>query len=433
MPCTKNHMLQSRTVDSCISRHDLVPLRQSNNAHTPCHTSMRVSQVTVKTIEALIDRACRSDLKGPSLELNMAIIDTLRNHPKHERHAAFYLLGYINGLYGPPAMLALSLLDGCVVNLGFSFQYIIGTKEFLNKLVWKFPVDAPRIIHQVMEKILYLIHKWYLGISTYPPYSDDLSNIRAMHRLLSSKGYQFPHIPQSEINVMIPKLPLQSKREMEQERTTILNTRLKELLRRGRPEDLRAANDLIKEMTGYDPETRPNYMLMIERELRRIREKADKLNHLMGSDWNGIEMTERSSSRHQSLIDLYSYCKQAYTRTERLLNKEEDGSEEDSYPLDALRELHDTLSRVLRRYESPHDASNASSSHTEDTGQICLLDLDVETLSSTITMATPSQNTSANSSMTDLRLINDIVQEHPNLPKDLTELMDLRFNGNLLM
>lgn len=82
-----------------------------------------------------------------------------------ERYTAFYIIGYVNGLYGPPAMLALSLLDACVVNLGFSFQYIVGTKEFLNKLVWKFPVECPVIIinwnnHQLTYLRKYYIKSW---------------------------------------------------------------------------------------------------------------------------------------------------------------------------------------------------------------------------------------------------------------------------------
>jgi ADP-ribosylation factor-binding protein GGA len=381
-----------------------------------------VPQVTVKTIEALIDRACQNDLKGPNLELNLAIIDTLKAHPKYERHAAFYMLGYINGLYGPPALLALSLLDGCVINLGFSFQYVIGTKEFLNKLVWKFPVDAPKVKHQVMEKILYLIHKWHHGIASYGPYTYDLANIRAMHKLLVSKGYRFPHVPTAEIAIMTPCHPLQTKKEMEQQREMIHNVRLKELLRRGKPEDLKAANELIKEMTGYDPENRPDYMFMIEQELASIKNKAEILGKLIGSNWKGIDHVSKDVAEHKTLTSIYSYCKQAYEKTKKLLSD----PNLDEFPLEALQDLDDTLSRVLNRYESPNQvqASEPDTNAVSDQGQICLLDLDVDTFSNAIQ--------SQNSSMTDLRIMSDIIQEHPNLPKELTELMDLRFHGNLL-
>lgn len=153
-----------------------------------------------------------------------------------------------------------------------------------------------------MEKILFLIHKWYLGIASYPPYHHDLSNIRAMHRLLQSKGYQFPHVPSSEISIMMPSNSLKSKREMEEERSMIQNTRLKELLRRGKPEDLKAANELIKEMTGYDPDNRPNYMLMIEKELKKIKDKVLLLEKLMGSDWNGIDNVSTEKKKIQVSI-----------------------------------------------------------------------------------------------------------------------------------
>lgn len=123
------------------------------------------------------------------------------------------------------------------------------------------------------------------------------------------------------------------------------------------------------------------------------------------------------------------FCERAYTKTQKLV--QEDDSE--NYPLPALQDLNDTLSRVILKYcNEEHDQPQQP---VDDHGQICLLDLDVNEFSNVVSgdNVEIDNNTSANSSVTDLRTMNFIVQEHPNLPKELTELMDLRFNGNLLL
>lgn len=95
--------------------------------------------------------------------------------------------------------------------------------------------------------------------------------------------------------------------------------------------------------------------------------------------------------------------------------------------------MNDTLHRVILKYSNNQD--DQPQQPVDDHGQICLLDLDDDEFSNIVSRDNNEidNNVSANSSVTDLRTMNSIVQEHPDLPKELTELMDLRFNGNLLL
>lgn len=94
--------------------------------------------------------------------------------------------------------------------------------------------------------------------------------------------------------------------------------------------------------------------------------------------------------------------------------------------------MNHTLYRVIFKYcNNEHDQLQQP---VGDHGQICLLDLDDDEFSNIVSRDNVEidNNVSANSSITDLRTINSIVQEHPDLPKELTDLMDLRFSANLL-
>jgi len=95
------------------------------------------------------------------------------------------------------SMLALALLDTLVQACGYPFQLQIGTKEFLNELVRRFPERPPPFPGPVMTRILELIHTWKETICTDSRWKEDLGNIRDMHRLLTFKGYRFREISQT--------------------------------------------------------------------------------------------------------------------------------------------------------------------------------------------------------------------------------------------
>ena len=91
-------------------------------------------------------------------------------------------------------MLALALLDTLVQSCGYAFHLQIGTKEFLNELVRRFPERPPPFPGPVMTRILELIHTWKESICAESKWKEDLGNIRDMHRLLTFKGYRFREI-----------------------------------------------------------------------------------------------------------------------------------------------------------------------------------------------------------------------------------------------
>lgn len=156
-------------------------------------------------LQRYIQQACSPENFEPNLSLNLEIADLINlkkgNAP---REAAVAIVNYINHRNANVALLALSLLDICVKNCGYPFQLQVGTKEFLNELVRRFPERPPARASRVQMKILEAIEEWKSTICQTSRYKEDLGFIRDMHRLLSFKGYVFPQVRREDAAVLNP-------------------------------------------------------------------------------------------------------------------------------------------------------------------------------------------------------------------------------------
>ena len=197
------------------------------------------------------------------------------------------------------ALLALSLLDTLIQSCGYAFHLQIATKDFLNELVRRFPERPPPFPGPVMSRILDLIHGWKEGICTESRWKEDLGNIRDMHRLLTFKGYRFRELPRRSIpepsmvrcirclplTLCLPLIlsfqSLKSAEELENEDREAQSAKLQELIRRGTPRDLAAAQELMKSLAGANPDTKPDYRAQALADLAKLQSKVVLLNELL--------------------------------------------------------------------------------------------------------------------------------------------------------
>jgi ADP-ribosylation factor-binding protein GGA len=177
------------------------------------------------------------------------------------------------------AILALSLLDTLVQSCGYPFHLQISTKEFLNELVRRFPERPPPFPGPVMSRILDLIHGWREGICAQSRWKDDLGNIRDMHRLLTFKGYRFRELPRQDS--LEAASNIKSAEELESEDREAQSAKLQELIRRGTPRDLAAAQELMKALAGANPEAKPDYRSQALTELNKLEHKVILLNEML--------------------------------------------------------------------------------------------------------------------------------------------------------
>jgi len=131
-----------------------------------------------------------------------------------------------------------------------------------------------------MSRILELIHSWKEGICNESRWREDLGNIRDMHRLLTFKGYRFRDTSRQHQSLETVA-NLKSAEELEEEDREAQSAKLQELIRRGTPRDLAAAQELMKSLAGANPDTKPDYRTQALTDLNKLEQKVILLNEML--------------------------------------------------------------------------------------------------------------------------------------------------------
>lgn len=76
---------------------------------------------------------------------------------------------------------------------------------------------------------------------------------------------------------------LKSPEELEEEDRAAQAAKLQELIRRGTPKDLAAAQQLMKIMSGAEPEKRPDYEAQTKKELNMVQQRVVMLNDMLSN------------------------------------------------------------------------------------------------------------------------------------------------------
>ncbi|KAF9350129.1 hypothetical protein BGX26_011660 [Mortierella sp. AD094] len=319
-------------------------------------------------LETYIERACDPRYYGPDLALNLEICDVINEKQKNTpREAAIYIVRLVNHKNMHVGMLALGLLDNCVKNCGYPFHLQIASKEFLNALVRRFPERPLTVPTPVQNRILEMIQEWYTTLCKTSRYKEDLVHIRDMHRLLSFKGYRFPQTKKTAAVVLNPADSLKTPAELEEEDRVAHSARLQELIRRGRPEDVRAANELVKKMTGFEQDQKPDYVEQASAELNKILQKAALLNEML----NDVKPGE-IVGRGDIFEDLFGTCKAVHPKVQNIISEDKDPDN-----IDTLLRLDEVLTIVIDQYEKvkngdlvkvalPENSSSSSNNNNGD-------------------------------------------------------------------
>lgn len=300
---------------------------------------------TKETLTAYIERACDPQLHEPNLSLDLEIADFINAKKANTpREAAVEIIRLINHRNTHVAMLALNLLDLLVKNCGYPFHLQISTKDFLNELVRRFPERPPTFPPAPMAKILELVHEWKNTLCVTSKHKEDLVHIRDMHRLLSYKGYRFPDYDKRAASVLNPTDNLQTPDELEEEDRAAQAAKLQELIRRGTPKDLAAAQELMKVMAGAEPEKKPNYAQQVQKELDKIQQRILLLNEML----NNVKPGERFADG-DAFDQIAHKCRQVQPKIQKWI---EDSAENDPDSMDRLLLMNDLINNIVTRYEA---------------------------------------------------------------------------------
>uniref|UniRef100_A0A8B9ESM7 Golgi associated, gamma adaptin ear containing, ARF binding protein 1 n=1 Tax=Anser cygnoides TaxID=8845 RepID=A0A8B9ESM7_ANSCY len=232
------------------------------------------------------------------------------------------------------AIQALTVLESCMKSCGKRFHDEVGKFRFLNELI---KVVSPKYLgsrtpEKVKSKILELMYSWTLGL----PHE---VKILEAYQMLKKQGIVKcdPKLPD---DAPFPPPPPRPKNIIfdDEEKSKILAR----LLKSSHPEDLRAANKLIKEMVQEDQKR----MEKISKRVNAIEEVNNNVKLLteMVTNYSKGETTE---SNEDLMKELYQRCERMRPMLFRLASDTEDNDE----ALAEILQANDNLTQVINLYK----------------------------------------------------------------------------------
>ncbi|KFZ53941.1 ADP-ribosylation factor-binding protein GGA1, partial [Antrostomus carolinensis] len=232
------------------------------------------------------------------------------------------------------AIQALTVLESCMKSCGKRFHDEVGKFRFLNELI---KVVSPKYLgsrtpEKVKSKILELMYSWTLGL----PHEVKISEA---YQMLKKQGIVKcdPKLPDDAPFLPPPPRPKNIIFD-DEEKSKILAR----LLKSSHPEDLRAANKLIKEMVQEDQKR----MEKISKRVNAIEEVNNNVKLLteMVTNYSKGETTE---SNEDLMKELYQRCERMRPMLFRLASDTEDNDE----ALAEILQANDNLTQVINLYK----------------------------------------------------------------------------------
>ncbi|CAI5792475.1 ADP-ribosylation factor-binding protein GGA2 isoform X1 [Podarcis lilfordi] len=236
------------------------------------------------------------------------------------------------------ALHALTVLEMCVNNCGENFHHEMGKFRFLNGLI---KVLSPKYLGEwstdrVKSRIVELLFSWMVWFPQEV-------KIRDAYQMLKKQGIvkQDPKLPEDKILPPPSPRPASSIFDADDEKSKLLTR----LLKSKNPEDLQAANRLIKGMIREEQEKSAK----VSRRLNALKEahsNAEALEEMLRS-WQESKGAGTPTSTLELLQATFAKCE----RLKPLLFRVASETVEDEEALGEVLQASDRLTRVLCSYK----------------------------------------------------------------------------------
>ncbi|XP_069509144.1 ADP-ribosylation factor-binding protein GGA1 [Ambystoma mexicanum] len=287
-----------------------------------------------ESLESRINRATNPLNKELDLDSVQTFCEQLNRELEGPQLATRLLAHKIQSPQEWEAVQALTVLETCMKNCGKRFHNEVGKFRFLNELI---KVVSPKYLggrspEKVKSKILELMYSWTLGLP-------DEAKIAEAYQMLKKQGI-LKEDPVLQEDVLIPPPPPPRPRNVifdDEEKSKMLAR----LLKSTHPEDLRAANKLIKEMVQEDQKR----MEKISKRVNAIEEVNNNVS-LLTDMLSTYTKGETSEGNEDLMKELYQRCEKMRPTLFRLASDTEDND-------DALAEIlqaNDSLTHVINTY-----------------------------------------------------------------------------------
>lgn len=232
------------------------------------------------------------------------------------------------------AIQALTVLETCMRSCGRRFHDEVGKFRFLNELI---KVVSPKYLgsrtsEKVKNKILELLYSWTIGLP-------EEVKIAEAYQMLKKQGIvkSDPKLPEDAILPLPPPRPKNVIFEDEEK-----SKMLARLLKSSHPEDLRAANKLIKEMVQEDQKRMEKISKRVNA-IEEVNNNVKLLTEMVMSHSQGAP----SSSSEDLMKELYQRCERMRPTLFRLASDTEDNDE----ALAEILQANDNLTQVINLYK----------------------------------------------------------------------------------
>ncbi|XP_066998251.2 ADP-ribosylation factor-binding protein GGA1 [Anabrus simplex] len=270
-----------------------------------------------ESVESLISSV--TTYKGSIMPKAVEVINLLSKTPHAVPIAVRVMATKIQSPKEQEAMHALALLDLCMKECGANFQAEVGKFRFLNELI---KLVSPKYLGgrtspQVRQKVLNLLYTWTKD------YSHETKILEA-YDMLKKQGviskddpvYGSPKCEESAAAAAVAAAASRSKSIFEDDERSRL---LQKLLQSKNPDDLQAANRLIKTMVKED-ERRAELNARRSIELESVRNNAKLLCEMLASYRPG-----KSSDEELELIkEVHQSCERLRPLVIRLASETQD-------------------------------------------------------------------------------------------------------------
>ncbi|KAL4647863.1 ADP-ribosylation factor-binding protein GGA1 isoform X2 [Arapaima gigas] len=272
-----------------------------------------------ESLESRINKATSPLNKETDWDSIKAFCEQLNNELEGPQLATRLLAHKIQSPQEWEAMQALTVLETCMKNCGKRFHNEVGKFRFLNELI---KVVSPKYLgtrspEPVKKKVLEIMYSWTVGLPNETKISD-------AYQMLKKQGIvkQDPVLPDD--NPLPPPPPRPKNAIFEDEEKSKMLSRL---LNSTHPEDLRAANKLIKEMVQ-------EVLLWFKQRLEYTRKWGSTLH---GAICSVFDLCAQ---------DLYQRCEKLRPTLFRLASDTEDNDE----ALAEILQANDSLTQVINLY-----------------------------------------------------------------------------------
>ncbi|CAL9693653.1 unnamed protein product [Knipowitschia caucasica] len=314
-----------------------------------------------ESLESRINRATNPLNRDTDWSSIHAFCEKLNNDLEGPQLATRLLAHKVQSPQEWEAMQALLVLETCMKNCGKRFHSEVGKFRFLNELI---KVVSPKYLgsrspEPVKKKVLELIYSWTLALP-------DEAKITDAYQMLKKQGIikQDPELPPDKLLSLPPPRPKNTIFE-DKEKSKMLTR----LLNSSHPEDLKAANKMIKEMVQED-QRRTEKVSKRVNAIQEVNESVALLTQLVQE----YDCKTSTPSNAELLQDLYQRCEKMRPTLFRLASDTEDSDE----ALAEILQANDNLTQVINLYKQQvkGEVVNGNASSTQQpSGGTALLDL----------------------------------------------------------